>query len=560
MSTNEEGVLKHATLNRYIRGSRASPSTVQFRNLKYASIPARFKDSVPDDTLNPPGLDNVVDATQFGPSCPHVRGSQAWDLTLIGNAVLPCEYGQGETEKMDEFECLHVNVTVPRTALDAGGGKKGTLGLPVFVWVHGGGLSMGSNSWPQYDLRRFVERSVEIDKPIIGVSINYRLNIFGFLASEEIGADGNMGFKDQVLAFQWIKKHIAGFGGDPTNIIAAGESAGAISLSTLLCANVGDEGLFNSVVLMSGEATLRKWRNRWWHQKMYEDQSQYLKLDPNDSEGRRKALLDSDAEELAQKLPLAQHFCATMDGQFLTQDVTIEALMSGSSAVHNPSWCKEFVMGDTAHDGLVLKARVLDQPECSERLQKACNMHLSHSQTQELVSAYGLDRPLRKEDEAARLLELVSELRFYLPVLEAHQSWRSCSPPKRASRYHFHVPNPMDGPFKGLASHELDVAYLLYNYVDHFDEHDRMIAKTMQDQFLGFINGEGWAKDGKMVVFGYDGAVEVDEEKYDEMYRKGRGAVLEKIGIQKLWCVAETWQGVRQEEEEQLRLPGDSKL
>jgi carboxylesterase type B len=551
----KEDILKHSTLQRTLRG-KAGPSAIQYRNLKYASIPARFKDSVPYDALVI-GADGVVDATGFGPSCPHLRGAQAWDLTLTGNVALACEEGQGKTEKMDEFECLHLNVTVPKTASDAnhGGGR----GLPVFFWVHGGGLSIGSNNWPQYDLQRFVERSSEVGTPVVAVAINYRINIFGFLASEEVGAAGNMGYKDQVLAFRWIKKHIAGFGGDPHNITAAGESAGGISLSTLLCANVGKDGLFDRVVIMSGEATLRKSRNKWWHQKMYEDQSTYLKLESNNVEGRRRALLDTDAEELAQKLPLAQHFAATVDGEWLKHDAAPELMLDGQETQHKPAWCKEFVIGDTAHDGLVLKTRVLDHPEVLSRLKKACEKHLIPSETHQLLAAYNLNSALCKKDEEDRLRELVSELRFYLPVLAACRGWKACTPPKSASRYHFHVPNPMEGQFKGLASHELDVAFLLQNYDEHFDEKERKIAREMQDQFIKFVNGEGWVEEGKVVVFAGEGMVVVDEEKYDQAYRGGRGAVLKKIGVQRLWRLADMWQGVRQEDDEHTSLPGDSK-
>jgi carboxylesterase type B len=552
----KEDILKHSTLERTLRG-KTSPSTVQYRNLRYASIPARFKDPVPNDALVAEA-DGVVNATEFGPPCPHLRGAQAWDLTLTGNVTLACEDGQGEAEKMDEFDCLHVNVTVPKTASHTK--HNGGHGLPVFVWVHGGGLSIGSNSWPQYDLRRFVDRSIAIGKPVVGVAINYRHNIFGFLSSEEVGAAGNMGYKDQVLAFRWIKNHIAGFGGDPNNITAAGESAGAISLSTLLCADVGKDGLFDRVVIMSGEATLRKSRNKWWHQKMCEDQSAYLKLDSGDIESRKRALLDTNAEELVQKLPLAQHFAATIDGQWLKQDAGPDMLMDGQQTGHKPSWCKEFVIGDTAHDGLVLKTRILDHPEVLTRLKKACETHLSSSQTHQLFAAYDLESALTKKDEEDRLRELVSELRFYLPVLAAWRGWKACSPPKRASRYHFHVPNPIEGPFKGLASHELDVAFLLQNYDEYFDERNRKLAREMQDQFIEFVNGEGWVEDGKLVVFGGEGKVVVDEEKYDQVYRGGRGAVLEQIGMQKLWRLAEMWQGVRQEEDEHVSSSGDSKL
>ena len=547
-------VLDHPSLRCSLRG-KASASTVQFRNLKYASVPARYKDSIPYDSLVGE-FDRVFDATQFGPSCPQLRAAQAWDLTLVGEVTLPCEQGQGKTEQMDEFECLNLNVTVPKSSLASK--RKGRPGLPVFVWVHGGGLSMGSNNWPQYDLRRFVERSSEIGKPVIGVAINYRHGIYGFLASEEIGAAGNMGYKDQILAFRWIKRHIAGFGGDPANITAAGESAGGISLSTLLCADIGEKGLFERVVIMSGEATLRKSSNRQWQRQMLQDQAKHLGLDIKDVEGRNIALLDTEAEELSQKLPLAQHFAGTVDGKWIRKDVTLDTLMDGSRVEHKPAWCKEFVTGDAAHDGIVLKARILDHPEALVLLKKACKIHLSPSESQRLLAAYKLDGTPSKEEEADRLREAASELRFYLPSLAVYRGWKATSPPKRASRYHFHVPNPIDGIFKGLASHELDVAYFLQNFNDHFDERNRKIAQEMADHFIKFANGEGWVEEGNVVVFGQDGIVKVDEEKYDQVYRGGRGTVLEGIGAEKLRRLAETWQGVRKEEHESI--PKEAKL
>jgi carboxylesterase type B len=341
--------LAHPTLRCILRGN-PSTTTVQFRNLKYASIPGRWKSSIPSDVIHP-SAEGLFDATVFGPSCPHKRGAQAWDLTLIGNVPLPLGEGhKARTEDMNEFECLHVNVTVPKLALTRkrdGGGKE----LPVFVWVHGGALSMGSNSWPQYDLTRFVERSVEVGKPIVGVSINYRVGILGFLASQELGIGGNFGYADQILAFKWVKKHIAGFGGDPGNVTAAGESAGGISLSTLLCAEVGNEGLFQRVVLMSGEATLRKPRNRAWHEEMYQEQLKLLGLDSLNVEGRTNRLREFGVDDLVNKLPLAQHFCACTDGHFLKKkDITLEVLSDGKQQEHKVDWCKEFVIGDTAHD------------------------------------------------------------------------------------------------------------------------------------------------------------------------------------------------------------------
>lgn len=341
---DSQHILKHSTLNCSLLGKHGE-STIQYRNLKYATIPARFKDSLLSDVLQV-GEDGIFDATRFGPSCPQKRGGQKLDLALLGSTriALPYEDGQGKAETMDEFECLNLSVTVPDSGL------KNTEPLPVFVWVHGGGFGIGANSWPQYDLRRFVERSANIGKPVVGVSVNYRLGIFGILASEEVGAQGNMGYKDIMQACRWIKTHIAGFGGDSNNVTVAGNSAGAIALSTILCANIGEDSLFERVLLMSGEATVRKPRTSHWHQRMYKDQLRYLGIDKLDTATQRSSLLGTDAQELAEKLPPLQHYCAHIDGAWLKEDVTTTVMADGHRAEHKPTWCKEFVIGDAQYD------------------------------------------------------------------------------------------------------------------------------------------------------------------------------------------------------------------
>jgi len=539
--------LVHPTLGHSLRG-KSTATSVQFRNLKYARIPARYQDSIADDTLIP-GQDGVFDATQFGPSCPQKCGAQTWDLAFVGDVTLPCEHGQGETEKMDEFECLHVNVTTPTSFLDRPD-SQGYRILPVFVWVHGGGLSMGSNSWPQYDLQKFVDRSVEIGRPIVSVSINYRVGLFGFVAHDALDARGNMGFKDQVLAFRWVKKHIAGFGGDTSNILAAGESAGAISLSTLLCADVGAQGLFDRVILMSGDVTLRKPRNASWHQQLYNDQATNLGIQHTEKASLKTRLKDTDAETLAQQLPLATHCCGHINGEFLSEDVTPTVVADGKRLEHKPAWCREFVAGDTAHDSTVLKARILDHPQVLERLQAACSKHLTEKETQRLLTAYKLNKQLSPERERIALLCLASELRFHDPVRRAWKGWKTSIPSRSAFRYHFHVSNPFDGNFKHLASHELDVAFLLQHFNEQLSERNRRVAQGMADHFIRYIHGEPWAAGGKVVVFASEGVLELGGEEYDQKYRDGRGAVLDGIDGDRLWKVADMWQGVRSEDEE----------
>ncbi|KAF2730206.1 alpha/beta-hydrolase [Polyplosphaeria fusca] len=534
-------LLPHPTLHCTLLG-QPSQTTTQYRNLKYATIPARFTDSLPNSTLHP--LQNgIYNASRFGPSCPQKLGAQAWDLALIGPATLPTSPGQAATEVFDELNCLHVTVTVPHPGPTS---KK----LPVLVWIHGGGLSMGSTSWPQYDLSALVARAAAIGKPVVGVAINYRLGNLGFLASREVGSGGNFGFKDVALGLEWVKRHIGGFGGDEGDVTAMGESAGGIVLSTLLCAEV--EGLFERVVVMSGEVSLRKPRGGRWMEEGYREQVRFLGLEGEGRGERVGRLREMDAMEMCQRLPLAQHFCAHVDGVWLKEDVPLGMLGDGRRSVHKRAWCKEFVVGDAAHDGTILKGRILDSPKALETLHSLCKTLLTQQEGDKLLTAYKLKSPTSQQEKARGLLHLASELRFYLPALVVHKGWMSSSPPKRAHRYHYHVPNPHTQNFAGLATHESDVAFLLQNWNHLLSEEQRAVAEQMADQWIGFVNGEGWADDGKAVVFTETGLKQVSEERYDEMYRQGRGKVLLDIGADKLWRLAEAWQGVRADEVDKI--------
>jgi para-nitrobenzyl esterase len=108
---------------------------------------------------------------------------------------------------------------------------RNTKNLPVLVYFYGGGFVAGDGSEPRYDGESMAE------KGIVTVTVNYRLNIFGFFAHPELSAEasykasGNYGLLDQTAALQWVQKNIAAFGGDPNKVTIAGESAGSISVS-----------------------------------------------------------------------------------------------------------------------------------------------------------------------------------------------------------------------------------------------------------------------------------------------------------------------------------------
>ncbi|KZM19098.1 uncharacterized protein EKO05_0010233 [Ascochyta rabiei] len=156
-------------------------------------------------------------------------------------------YGLDQTFYKASEDCLYLNVVRP-SGYD---NKK----LPVAFWIHGGTFTNGGAADQRYNLSFIVEQSVKIGKPIIGVSINYRLSLWGFTSSNELASEGllNIGLKDQRLALHWVQENIEAFGGDPKKVTIFGESAGAASIGFHLTAYRGrDDHLFRAAILQSG--------------------------------------------------------------------------------------------------------------------------------------------------------------------------------------------------------------------------------------------------------------------------------------------------------------------
>jgi para-nitrobenzyl esterase len=184
-----------------------------FRGISYAEPPVgslRFAAPRPA-----PGWAGVRDALTFGPAAPQSG--------LFGDTSV-----QGD-------DWLTVNVWSP--APDVG------AGLPVMVWIYGGGYAFGSSDRPEYDGGRLAR-----DGRVVLVTFNYRLGVEGFAAVE--GAPANRGLLDQVAALEWVRDNIAVFGGDPGRVTVFGESAGGGSVAALL-AMPRAKGLFRRAVAQS---------------------------------------------------------------------------------------------------------------------------------------------------------------------------------------------------------------------------------------------------------------------------------------------------------------------
>jgi carboxylesterase type B len=219
---------RHSVLGE-LHGTRRGSDIVQFRGIPFADIPARFRQSVLRTTLP----QEPFDATQPGPICPH---TEALPFPDFWTGSLPPDGIVLSKPKADEFKCLNLNITAPLTALQDG------RNAPVLVFIHGGAFMVGSSSIQVagreiYDGLRLVQRSIALGRPLVVVTINYRVAPLGFLASSALEAYnksfgeavGNYGLHDQRQALEWVHKFIGGFGGDPEMITIQGGSAGGAS-------------------------------------------------------------------------------------------------------------------------------------------------------------------------------------------------------------------------------------------------------------------------------------------------------------------------------------------
>ncbi len=175
-------------------------------------------------------------ATAFGPSC----------IQTIVEERKPWTYEFMAHNEISE-DCLHLNVWT--------GAKSARDRRPVFVYIYGGGFNEGSTAVPVYDGEGLAK------KGIVVVTANYRVGVLGFFVHPELTkesphrASGNYGLLDQVAALRWVRDNIAAFGGDPNRVTIAGQSAGGMSVHSLIASPLA-KGLFHRAIVQSGGSSV----------------------------------------------------------------------------------------------------------------------------------------------------------------------------------------------------------------------------------------------------------------------------------------------------------------
>lgn len=206
---------------------RREGEVLAFRGIRYAQPPVgplRFRAPVA-----PEPWDGVVDAREYGP-VPH-------QMPIAADLLIPP--AAAELNGPEDEDCLALNVVTPDTA-----GRR-----PVIVYIHGGNFVEGAGSQQWAEPSALAARG-----DVVCVTVNYRLGVLGWLFLDEVApglADDNLGLRDQMAALEWVRAHIAAFGGDPANVTLCGYSAGAWSIAALMAAGCSPR-LFDRAIVMSG--------------------------------------------------------------------------------------------------------------------------------------------------------------------------------------------------------------------------------------------------------------------------------------------------------------------
>ncbi|MES2163658.1 MAG: carboxylesterase family protein [Pseudomonadota bacterium] len=432
-----------------VEGTLEASGVTSYKGIPFAAPPVgELRWKAPQPAQKWPG---VRKADHFGP--------RAMQLPLFDDMVFRSD---GVSE-----DCLYLNVWTPaKSAKDK---------LPVLVYFYGGGFAAGDGSEPRYDGASMAA------KGIVTLTVNYRLNIFGFLAHPELTAEsphkasGNYGLMDQAAALQWVAKNIAAFGGDPARVTIAGESAGSWSVSAQMISPLA-KGLIAGAIGESGSLLgLDAPLPLAVAEKKGADFAEKI------GTPKLAALRAMPAQQLLETLkrPDAPWFSDIQDGYVLPRS-PLEMYAAGEQAK------VPLLAGWNSQEGYY-KQIIGDKEPTQENFNKA------------LQAMYGESADAARQAYSGDAMQAATDLagdRFI-----AHGTWKWIATHVRTSgqpvyRYYYSHPRPGQTG----AGHSVEIEYALGNLkankVYAWTAEDHALSAQMQDYFANFIktgnpNGAG---------------------------------------------------------------------
>ena len=392
-----------------------------FKGIPYAEAPVgdrRWAPPTPEQSWS-----DERDATAFGP-IPHQNE--------IGFASIIRALRMDEPQSED---CLYLNVWTPGVD-DA---KR-----PVMVWIHGGGFVAGSGSQAWYD-GSALARSGDV----VVVTINYRLGAFGWLdlasvTDGAIPATGNTGLLDQIAALEWVRDSIAGFGGDPANVTISGESAGGMSVGSLLGAPAA-RGLIHKAILQSGTGMVAQSRET-----AAETARRFCEALGTSDPADLLAATPEQILEVARPIELkGMPLCPTIDGDVLPQPPLDVVATGGTSDI-------PLLVGTTQDEATLFfrpsrRMQAIDE----DGLRKLVRHTVPDVDPEEIIAPYRAARP---DATPADVFTAISRDRIlHVPGIRTMEAQLA-----HADNVHAYVvtwPSPLDGGAYG-AVHTVELAFL----------------------------------------------------------------------------------------------------
>ncbi|KAL8655052.1 MAG: hypothetical protein Q9226_003193 [Calogaya cf. arnoldii] len=544
--------IKHSTLGQ-LRGVQVNENLSQFRSLPYATIKQRFARSQLLNHLPRQHGNEIYDATHIGPSSiqPFNAAKMDADSNQLPSDIIKEDQPQSE-------DCLRVTITAPTINLHHPNTK-----IPVLVFLHGGAFFLNSGERPYYSPTAFLTQAVSESKPLIFVSVNYRLGALGFFHSPQATEliPPNNGLHDQLRAFDWIKKHISGFGGDKENITAIGQSAGAESLCLH---NISGQkaALYKRSITFSGTPITMPAKTPQEHEENFRTQAKNLGLDV----AEERSSVDI-ANEMIHKVPVD----AIRDLSFVGAPCTSSEILpferpsmelSRDGPETRVTWLESQIVSAAGYDGSISWIITKKSPKRKDHangFRKIAKEVIGGRLAERLCELYGItERPAdvseeEDDEDLTKICQYESDVGF-ICAAEAVAEGFSKQEEKNTKTFYqlFNLPNPFEGylPPERFTTHSWDIVALLGAYDDRLSEEYLRIIKEWRSRLIEYcVSGnEPWTEyqDGKGMYVSKNG---LEHEGVETMpsadRRKGLNGIAKEAyggkGHDVLWEVCRRW-------------------
>ncbi|KAK4626895.1 Cholinesterase [Fulvia fulva] len=442
MPSDHTPILTHPNLGR-IRGIQVTQHLTEFHSLPYALIPQRFARSQPLNRY--PGSDDssrIYDATKIRPCSIQPLNSTQKDVD--SNQLPTKDIIDGEQDQSED--CLRLTITVPTINLTEDEQAK----LPVLIFLHGE------------------------SKPLVFVSVNYRLGASGFFHSSEAPdlVPANNGLHDQIRAFEWVREHISGFGGDSDNVTAMGQSAGGESLSLHNISGIAAP-LYNRSIALAGTPNFRP-------------QARKLGIATNgsrSSEDIAKTMIDTPGDKI-RDLNFVGAPCTS--SEILPYDrPTMELSASGPQTT--VKWLESQIVSAAGYDGSISWIITKNNPKRKDHARsfKAIAVDvLGQGLAVELCELYGINDRISDDDTLTEICQFESDMSFI----------RAAEAVAEAIRLTESVPRDA-GTRQIFSTHTWDIVALLGAYDERLSEDYDSVVEECRSKIIGYcVTGqEPWS-------------------------------------------------------------------